>query len=736
MAEAQRVNYALGYSHYGARVFPCHYIMPDGQCSCGGSKCRDDSKGRGKHPLHSGWQAEATADRQRLLMIWSDSPFANIGIACGRASNLTVVDVDGEVGLVQLSELESKYGALPDTPRCITGSGGCHLLFQFEEGLTNAVRWAPGLDIRTEGGLIIGAGSRNAFGEYIFEIGYSLKDLPRAKMPQWLIDEIRKGQGGSANATNGNGTGFKVPEQPVHEGEGRNNFLYRAGRSLKAKQFGEKAVRSALEETNRASCRPPISDAELNAIIHNVMTQRDSADFKGEQAASADSDSQSVGASSEPSRDEETSAPAYPWPEPVGGAAFHGPAGDFVKLVEPETEADPAALLIQFLVAMGNVVGRSVYRKAEGAHHFTNLFCVLTGPTGHGRKGSAWAQVLRVLYLLSDIKWVRDRKQTGLVSGEGLIWAVRDPIEREESVKDKPGESQVVQMDPGILDKRLLVVETEFSKVLVICGRDSSTLSQTLRQAWDSEKVLQTMGKNSPGKATDALISLIGHITDAELLNRLCSTEQANGFANRILWPCAKRSKLLPRGGNLCDEQLYPLVAKLDSAIAWAKARGVSELGFADEAWELWDAVYPVLTRGRIGMLGAMLNRAEAQTLRIACTYAMLDCSESIKRIHLEAALEVWQYCEASVEHIFGDRIGNPDADTILQALRAHKAGLSRTGIRNLFQRNLSSDRIEAALAILLKENLASFGKATTGGRDAEVWVATALTKKGQRSNG
>lgn len=570
MAEAQPVNFALGYSRHGAKVFPCHYVRPDGQCSCGGEKCRNDSKGRGKHPLHQGWQTEATADRQALIMLWADNPLANIGVACGKASNITAVDVDGEVGFAQLRELESKYGALPDTPRVITGSGGCHLLFQYEEGLTNAVRWAPGLDIRTEGGLIIGAGSRNAFGSYVFETGYSLKDLPRAKIPDWLIAAIKQGQGG----TNGNGTnsgnGFKVPEHPIAEGEGRNNFLYRAGRSLKAKGFNAEAIRAAIEATNRASCKPQVSDGELNAILQSVLYQRDSADFKGAQSADVESIQ-----SSEFAGNEETPAPAYPWPDPLDEAAFHGPAGDFVKLVEPHTEADPAALLVQFLAAAGNVVGRSIHRKAEGARHFTNIFCNLIGRTGHGRKGSSWAQVQRPFYMLQESDWIKTRKQSGLVSGEGLIWCVRDAIERREPIKERgryTGEYQLALIDPGVADKRLLVMESEFAKVLIVAGREGNTLSQIIRQAYDGDD-LQSLNKNSPGRATDAHISMIGHVTDEELVRNLYSTEAANGFANRFLWICVTRSKLLPRGGTLTDEQFYPLVAKLDTAIAWAKAR-------------------------------------------------------------------------------------------------------------------------------------------------------------------
>ncbi|MBM4438481.1 MAG: hypothetical protein FJ029_14920, partial [Actinobacteria bacterium] len=65
---------------------------------------------------------------------------------------------------------------------------------------------------------------------------------------------------------------------------------------------------------------------------------------------------------------------APPWPEPLAEAAFHGPVGDAVRAIAPHTEADPAALLVQMLVAVGNVMGRHAYVQVEADLHFPNLF--------------------------------------------------------------------------------------------------------------------------------------------------------------------------------------------------------------------------------------------------------------------------------------------------------------------------------------------------------------------------
>ena len=59
------------------------------------------------------------------------------------------------------------------------------------------------------------------------------------------------------------------------------------------------------------------------------------------------------------------------------------------------------------------------------------------------------------------------------------------------------------------------------------------------------------------------------------------------------------------------------------------------------------------------------------------------------------AALAVWEYCEASVAHVFGDRIGDPIADRISGALQSNPAGMTRTEISALLGRNMNVDRIE-----------------------------------------
>ena len=58
-----------------------------------------------------------------------------------------------------------------------------------------------------------------------------------------------------------------------------------------------------------------------------------------------------------------------PWPAPLAPEAYHGIVGEIVRAIEPETEADPAALLFQFLAGAGNIFGTGAYARVEGDRH-------------------------------------------------------------------------------------------------------------------------------------------------------------------------------------------------------------------------------------------------------------------------------------------------------------------------------------------------------------------------------
>lgn len=419
------------------------------------------------------------------------------------------------------------------------------------------------------------------------------------------------------------------------------------------------------------------------------------------------------------------------WPDPPAAPAFHGLAGDIVRTILPHTESSDVALLIQTLLCFGNVIGRTAYFVAEASRHFTNLFAVLVGVTSVARKGSSWRQVLRVFRVV-DLEWADQQIQSGLSSGEGLIWVVRDPITKHEPIREKDGRVvgyQDVETDAGIPDKRALIVESEFASPLRMMARDGNTLSVVIRQAWDTGD-LRTMTKNSPARTTGAHVSIIGHVTRDELRRELNSTDLANGFANRILWICTTRSKELPDGGNLTDTDLYPLAERVREAVAFARA--VGEVKRDNAIKTSWAKTYHELTASTPGLLGVVTSRAVPQTMRLACLYALLDKSAVVRADHLLAAVALWEYCQASARFIFGDALGDPTADAIVRGLRDAPSGLDRTSISSLFSRHASAAEISRALSVLQEHGLAVVSPPSQdgGGRPCEVWSAVGSTAK------
>ena len=394
------------------------------------------------------------------------------------------------------------------------------------------------------------------------------------------------------------------------------------------------------------------------------------------------------------------------WPGPAREAALHGIAGEFVRLTAPHTESDPMALLVQFLVCFGAAAGRGVHYAVEATRHHLNEYAILIGPSGKGRKGSAWDHVDA---LLSEVDHrFAQCMSSGLSSGEGLIFEVRDPSDG----------------DSGAQDKRRLIIESEFAQVLKVLAREGNTLSPVVRNAWDG-KPLQTIAKNAPVRATDAHVAIIGHITKDELLRFISGTELANGFANRFILVAVRRSQELPFGGRLQGEQLARVREATLTALRFASLP--RQLTFDPHARERWIEVYGPLSRGEQGLVGAATRRAEAHVVRLAAIYATLDTSEQIALAHLEAALAVWRYSLDSARWIFGDTLGDPTADEIWALAKDRSQGVTRSEVRDLFSRNKKAREIDRALTVLEEAGrLTRTSQADGRGRPAELWLPRA----------
>ena len=396
-----------------------------------------------------------------------------------------------------------------------------------------------------------------------------------------------------------------------------------------------------------------------------------------------------------------------PLPPALADAALYGLAGLVVRGLAPHSEADPAAILLQFLAAFGNLVGPAPHCLVGSTRHALNLFVVLVGESSKARKGTSWHQVAG-LFAEADPAWVASRVTTARPTPNSIRLALRDrqPLD----------------------DRRLFLLSEEFASVLHALGREAGTLSPLLRCAWDGGD-LCAHDSHPPVQPAAAHISLVGHITQSELAQRLSSTESHNGFANRCLWTSVRRSKSLPEGGGLPPEQQASLAGELRRTLDWANSQAGILFSRTPAAKELWNDRYPALSQGRPDAYGAATSRAEAQVLRLSAIYAALDCSPAVEVCHLHAALAVWEYCQASARLFFDASPVDPTARRISQALNLNPQGLTKTQIRRLFDGHVTTERIDLALEQLNSLGLTSRQTSSGRGRPSTLWTSDVDSK-------
>jgi hypothetical protein len=645
---------------------------------------------------------------------WMDetSGLANIGIATG--DGLIVVDIDAKSGgLESLAALLEHFGELPLTKTVATGGGGKHFYYSYPAGLSigNKTAILPGIDIRGSGGYVVAPPSVHASGQqYRWE---SPDDQPLAPAPDWLLQmlvtpPVHGSTSPAITATEATKPSRVLQVQPlpqdltnalgVPEGQRHSRLCQLVGRHLARGEDPSVVEIHALSWA--ATCDPPMDKAEVQKTVSTLATKHAASVIT---VVDNDDDIDRIPLPQVP-----------PWPA-LASAAYHGLAGELVERIAPETEADPVAILFSFLACFGNAVGRNAWYPVEGDRHFTNLFVCLVGDTARGRKGTSLGRTLSLWP--DDDRWKQACIVNGLSSGEGLKWAVRDKVEVTEPLKEKGqivGYQNVIK-DPGVADKRLIVVESEFAQVLKVARREGNTLSPVIRQAYDTG-TLRTLTRNDPVNATNAHISIIGHITRQELNDHLTETDCANGFANRFLWVSVRRSKMLPDGGRVID------LSQQQKRLRLALAQELGSMCRTPAASALWHRLYPILTADRAGLWGKITGRAEAHTLRLSMIYALLDCSRFIDIPHLEAAYAVWEYAQASAKLVFGEQEPiDPLEQLLLQRITA-SPGINRKGLYRVLGGHVQAEALVQALGRLAIQGKVRSETVATGGRPSECW--------------
>ena len=242
------IRTAIALAKKGLAVFPC---LP-----------------RAKEPATEHGCLDATTDVETIRVWWRERPDCNIGVACGTASGIFVVDIDGLDAELEVRRLEAEHGALPPTVESVTARGR-HLFFRMPATpVKNTVgKIAPGVDTRSSGAYVVAPPSVHPRGKrYEWSVDSS---NTFADAPGWLLAKI-------AGRPNGNGHIATAPSEwrammakGVPEGR-RDATLARITGYLLRHHIDPVFAAGLVQIFNATRCLPPLPDEDVARICESI----------------------------------------------------------------------------------------------------------------------------------------------------------------------------------------------------------------------------------------------------------------------------------------------------------------------------------------------------------------------------------------------------------------------------------------------------------------------------------
>jgi hypothetical protein len=138
---------------------------------------------RSKEPATKRGFYDASANPATIARWFGSAAQYNIGVRCGLASGVWILEIDGIEGAESLRALEDKHGPLPATRQSQTARG-LHLWWRADSPVQcSASRVAPCIDVRADNGYILAPASVHPSG-----LTYRwTSTAPLAVAPPWLL---------------------------------------------------------------------------------------------------------------------------------------------------------------------------------------------------------------------------------------------------------------------------------------------------------------------------------------------------------------------------------------------------------------------------------------------------------------------------------------------------------------------------------------------------------------------
>lgn len=645
----------------GFTAFPV-WGSADGKCSCGDPHDGTRKHGpdnMGKHPTTAHGFKDGTSDVAMIRTFLANPGTPNYGL--NPPPGVLAIDVDGADGIAHWTELERLFGNLPDTLTTLTANGRHYFLrWPAEAGDMPKGKLFGYVVRRHDDGYIIGPGSVHPSG-HVYDtlrqpsgMPYPIADLP-LRWTQAVLETQRPIVVGGAAAV--------LPEPG-----GRHDWLRDRARYYRGFMDNRAALRAAVMADNNGLSAPK-SEAEVDRAIGEVFERfpldpPDEAAGKVERKLDAVEELDLLGA---PTSGE--------FPEPPGPVAFGGLLGELVDDLADGTDASVVGLLGATIAFCGALVpGYAYFHRNQTS----SPFVALVGESSIGRKGTAMTRVMDAMSHALEQATVHRVVLDGINSGEGLVTALHY---RREHYPQEPTVG--------------LVFEEEYATLMAARTRDGSTLDPRMRQAFDGGPLSnRRSGETKTVMPPYWLPALIG-ITPVELRHRLEPGALQSGSANRWLYLPVVRRDVMPTNAApafsysnrqaILDAhraaQRIPALLEVEPAVT----RMLAE--YADFLPSVAFGVGRDLTR-RLGIIA----------FRVALTHALVERATHVTIEYLQRALELAEYARRGIAWVFGDTIGNPDADLLFRHLvqsgRLRQNVITRQIIRDPLRRQAAIDEL------------------------------------------
>ena len=383
--------------------------------------------------------------------------------------------------------------------------------------------------------------------------------------------------------------------------------------------------------------------------------------------------------------------PATPSSLELPAIAWRGLFKDYRDMVAPTTEAADAFHYAAFLQVFGCTMGRRLH-VYHADRQFPNFYTCLVGRSGLTRKDTTWSRAEGILNDLHAYSSENDasppfKAVRGLRSYEGLL----DELAGERKV-------------------RLIMLGELLSLFAKASQQSLSNIIPGLTEFYDMKDVINPPVHQKDVKpAREPFLSIIAGTTQDWLRKALTERDIYGGFANRWLYFYGLPKEPMPNPPKVDQDKRNKLVKHLKQIRDWTDSVPDGEITISDEASKLFDDYYREFYRrcDQPGLIPTLIVRVQDFIWKIALLCAADTMSDAISADHLEAAIAVGKYLEASVAEVFasfGTSNGKAQETKLLDFLRAEGGPVPE---REVYRRlSISAKELESLVAPLVKIGL------------------------------